>query len=147
MQGSPLRFSLVAGEGPEMIPVGSPPPGRWGPESAELLRLAEADLHAARRALARPLISDDDVQSVRDALADTDDLFAHLVACWELDGSAAQRIERVRDELSGHLLAVEALTEAGKPTVGVLRRAVESAWSEVGAVLVTPVVASMGIIS
>jgi hypothetical protein len=125
-----------------MMPVGSPPPGRWGPESTELLRLAEADLHAAQQLLARPRITDDDVRVVRDALADTDDLFAHLVACWELNGSAAQRIERVRDELSGHLLAVEALAEAGKPTVGVLRRAVDSAWSEVGAALVNPAVAS-----
>jgi hypothetical protein len=80
-------------------------------------------------------MTDDDVQGVRNALAGTDDLFADLVGCWELDGSAAQRIERVRDELSGQLLAADALAEAGRPTVGVLRRAVNSARMEVGAVL------------
>ena len=121
-----------------MMPVGSPPPGRWGPESTQLLRLAEADLCAAQQALARPWMTDDDVRGVRDALVDTDDRFAHLVACWELDGSAAQRIERVRDELSGQLVAAEALADAGRPIVDVLRRAVDSARTEVGAVLRHP---------
>jgi hypothetical protein len=120
-----------------MMPLGPPPPDPWGPESNQLLRLAEADLRAAQGALARPAISDGEVRGVREALADTDDLFAHLVACWELDGSTAQRIERVRDELSGQLIAVEALADAGRPTVGVLRRAVDSARTEVVAVLGT----------
>jgi len=118
-----------------MMPVGSPPPDRSESESTLLLRLADADLRAAERELARPLMTDDDVRGVCNALADTDDLFAHLVACWELDASAAQRIERVRDELSGQLLAVDALAAAGRPAVGMLRRAVDSARLEVGAVL------------
>jgi len=48
-----------------MMPVGSPPPGRWGPESTELLRLAKADLCEAQQALARPRINDDEARGVR----------------------------------------------------------------------------------
>ena len=43
------------------------------------------------------------------SLTATDELFAALVRSWELDGLAAQRIELVRDELSGHLVAVAAM--------------------------------------
>jgi hypothetical protein len=85
-------------------------------------------------------MKDEDVRGVCGALIDTDDLFAHLVACSELDGSVAQRIERVRDELSGQLVAAEALADAGRPIVDVLRRAVDTARTGVGAVVATSAV-------
>jgi hypothetical protein len=85
-------------------------------------------------------MNDEDVRCVCGALIDTDDLFARLVACLELDASVAQRIERVRDELSGQLVVAEALAEAGRPIVDVLRRAVDSARTGVGAVVATSAV-------
>jgi hypothetical protein len=69
------------------------------------------------------------------SLAETDHLFAALVRSWEVDGWCAQRIETVRDDLSGCLLAVADLDDARAPSVAVLRRGVESATSKLRAVM------------
>ena len=120
---SASRTSLERGQ--DMMPIGQTAP-RLGPESAELLRLLDLHLSAAEQALTPPQ-TDDDAQDVQAALAYTDDLFADLVGCWELDGFSAQAVERVRDGLSGHLVAANALAQAGVPFVAILRRAVGSA--------------------
>ena len=76
-----------------MMPIGQTAP-RLGPESAGLLRLLDLHLSAAEQALTPPQ-TEDEAQDVQAARAYTDDLFADLVGCWELDGFSAQAVERV----------------------------------------------------
>jgi len=119
-----------------MMPIPETTSCQLGPESAAVLRLLDLRLLAAQQSLEG--LNPAEVRGVNDSLADVDDLFAHLVGCWELDGAAAQRIECVRDALSSHLVAATALAQAGIPATGVLRCAVESTRTEVKAVLATP---------
>jgi hypothetical protein len=103
-----------------------------------LLRDADLRLHEAQVALDASAPGDV-ADRVARVLVETDDLFAALVRCWELDGGAAQAIESVRDELSSSVVAVIALERAEMPVVGVLRRAVDAARSRVVEVVDQPV--------
>ena len=65
-------------------------------------------------------------------LEKADRLLAGLVADPDLDGTMAQRLESIRDDLAGHLLAASALESLDMPVsrvADVLRRGVSSARS------------------
>jgi hypothetical protein len=120
-----------------MMPITLKPRGQLGPESTWLLRLLGLRLLAAQETL-ESLNPEEGVRDVNDALADVDDLFARVVGSWEVDGPAAQEFERVRDELSSHLVAVSAMAQAGISAVDVLREAIQTTRTEVEALLATP---------